>query len=257
MRIAILLGLSVPATLVAQTERISRTGVSEGMVDRSISAPQPSAPAPPANLAAYATPLSVRLSWSPAGGATGYLLYRAASVSGPWVQITRLPIPDTSFTDTPVLPSTTFVYQVASVRMQTTEAAPLRPSGAPIAVRRAVAAGAELTLIVPGPTTAATTPAGPTVTGVNATGVGPNQLLVRWNPVEGVHHYFISQSRRLACPANANYNVDGLSQVVATSRWGPSCVGIILVHPVYRLSRFPSERDTTDHVGPGAMIGAP
>ena len=110
---------------------------------------------------------------------------------------------------------------------------------------------------MPGATIATTTPAGPNVTGVSATGVGPNQLLLRWNPVEGVHHYFVAQSTRLACPANPNYNVDGLSQVVATSRWGPNCVGMILVHPVYRLTRFPTERDTTDRIGPGAMIGTP
>ncbi len=256
MRIAILLGLTLPTTLTAQSERIRRAELPVGVVDRSLSAAGSNTLSQPTNLAALTTPLSVRLSWSPVGGATGYLVYRSASASGPWVQITRLPIPDTSFADNPVLPSTTFVYQVSSVRMQTADAPPLRPAGAPINARTVGAPAAAATLVVPGAPITATTPGASTVTGINASPAGANQLLVRWNAVEGAHHYFVAQPRRQACPPNTNYNAEGLSQLVTRTTWGPSCAGPILVHAVFRLSRFPTERDTTDHIGPGAMVGA-
>lgn len=236
-------------TLRAAVGKFSRRAVPTG------SSPKSSAPPPPTGLVASATTLSVRLSWAPAAGATGYQVFRSKSTSGPWVGITLQPTADTSYTDQPVLPNTTFVYQVASVLSQPTDAPARRAAGVPVNVTRrgsvAIMTGMSMSA---GTTVSVTTPNSlATVGRVGASAAG-GQVLLRWNAVEGAHHYLVQESRRMACPATAYYNTEGLSQLVSLNRWGASCQGMFSVNPVYRLARFPTERDTTDWVGPGAGI---
>ena len=58
---------------------------------------------------------SIALSWESVAGAVGYVIYRSASASGPFEQITATPMSDTSYTDTNVSPSSTYYYQVSAV----------------------------------------------------------------------------------------------------------------------------------------------
>jgi MYXO-CTERM domain-containing protein len=78
-----------------------------GMVDKIVSGHTGGAPAAPTHLAVTGTTSSsVSLSWSPSAGATSYTLYRnsLSTASGA----------ATSFTDTGLVPSTTYMYQVTA-----------------------------------------------------------------------------------------------------------------------------------------------
>lgn len=65
---------------------------------------------PPIGLkAGTASASSIALSWNAAGGASGYLLYRNGS------KLTPAPLTGTSYTDSPLTPSTSYTYQASSV----------------------------------------------------------------------------------------------------------------------------------------------
>ncbi|MCW1923413.1 DNRLRE domain-containing protein [Luteolibacter arcticus] len=69
-------------------------------------------PSAPANIIAKAGNAKVALSWSPADGATGYIIHRATSSSEPFVAAGSLT--GTSFVDTAVLNGTTYHYRVTA-----------------------------------------------------------------------------------------------------------------------------------------------
>ncbi len=80
--------------------------------------PLPPAPAAPAGLTATAlSPTSVKLTWSPAANATGYVVYRSTTSDGPYVFPANFVNSGvrTSVTDKGVVASTTYYYRVTSV----------------------------------------------------------------------------------------------------------------------------------------------
>ena len=74
----------------------------------------PTPPAPPANLAAGAlNATQIRLTWTASPGATGYKAERSPDGSTSWTQVGTSTT--TSFTDSNLLPSTTYFYRVSAL----------------------------------------------------------------------------------------------------------------------------------------------
>lgn len=74
-------------------------------------------PAPPEGLVAFPTDKAIRLVWE--GGVatdiTGYNVYRATSLHGPWERLTSEPMPTVVFEDPSVKPGTWYWYSVTAL----------------------------------------------------------------------------------------------------------------------------------------------
>jgi fibronectin type 3 domain-containing protein len=70
-------------------------------------------PASPSNVTATPGTGQVSLSWSPSTGATGYTVFRATSLSGPYTAIAT-GVTGTSYNDTTALPGWTYYYAVSA-----------------------------------------------------------------------------------------------------------------------------------------------
>ena len=73
------------------------------------------APAGPVGLTAIARDASVGLAWQPVSGATGYRVYRAASVGGARTLLTPQPVTTTSYADTTSANGQSYFYVVTAV----------------------------------------------------------------------------------------------------------------------------------------------
>ena len=114
----------------------------------------PSRPAAPTNVTVGgATPTSLTVSWTAVNGATGYVVRRLEGATGgtPTVIPNAVTGTATTFTNTGLIPSTTYRYQVATVRGTDTSVFSPEVSGATLA------AGAAGTIDVTADVTTATT----------------------------------------------------------------------------------------------------
>ena len=68
-----------------------------------------------------ASTTNVQVTWNSVSGATSYHVLRATSPWGPWAMVASF-IPGTSFTDTPPIPGTTYLYSVMAVNTTRTSA---------------------------------------------------------------------------------------------------------------------------------------
>jgi fibronectin type 3 domain-containing protein len=82
------------------------------------------APAAPGNVTATSTDTAVSLSWAPALGATGYVISRSTTPGGPYTQVAGGSTTLTSFTDTNVLPGTTYFYVIKATNGGPTQSPP-------------------------------------------------------------------------------------------------------------------------------------
>lgn len=89
------------------------------MVRTDLGAPPPTAPLPPSNLMANAvSPSQIDLSWTDtSNNEDGFVIERKTGVNGVYAQIATLGPNTTTFSDTNLIPSTTYFYRVQSFNL--------------------------------------------------------------------------------------------------------------------------------------------
>ncbi len=106
--------INVPINVAAGgtvTVTVTRTGGMNAVVSGIFLGGAAAAPAPPSGLSASAVSASqIRLSWTASGGATSYKIQRSPDGSTGWTQVGTSSA--TTFTDSSLVPSTTYYYRV-------------------------------------------------------------------------------------------------------------------------------------------------
>jgi fibronectin type 3 domain-containing protein len=150
---------------------------------------QPAAPPVPTGLSATAGNAQVTVSWSASAGATGYIVYRSTSSSGPFSSIAS--VSGTSYNNTGLVNGTTYFYTVAATN--------------------AFGASAQSAYI--GATPQGTPPA---PTGLAAT-AGNAQVSLSWNASTGATSYRVKRATvnggpysNIATNTSTSYNNTGL-----------------------------------------------
>lgn len=191
--------------------------------------------AAPSGLVATPSAGKVSLSWGAVAGATGYEVFRTATVSGPFSRITATAQATTTYADTAVLAGTTYWYQVRAVNAAGTSA--------PSAIVSA-AVPAPLT-----PVRVTVSPASATVDGCRTTRftaqvTGSPELEVNWSVLEGAAGGTIDATGTYTAPDTA-----GTYNVIATSRASGEAVATATV--------VVQERVLSVAVTPGSASVAP
>ena len=161
-------GLTPGTTYYYQVAAFDASG--DGTRSGTVSAATPAAPLPaPTNL--FAAPLnssSIRLTWTPVAGATGYYLYRSLSPDSGFQQIAA--VSDRFYTDSGLSPSTTYYYRAAAYDASGTGAL------------SDTASATTMSAPLPAPAS------------LNATAVGPASIQLSWPVVPGAQTYAIYRS---------------------------------------------------------------
>jgi chitinase len=172
-------------------------------------------PAAPTGLTATITGGTVSLAWTATANATGYDVYRATSSTGTYQKLTTSPQPGTTYTDTTVLPGTTYWYEVrASNTVRSSSAS------APVSATVPVAGQPVTVTLSPGKATldgCATLQLTAAVTGAAGTGV-------TWSVQEGAAGGTVSSAGLYTAPSTA-----GTYHVVASSSASSSAAGTATV----------------------------
>lgn len=180
----------------------------------------PALPVPPASLSATITSNLVNLSWTPVANASGYVLQRAASPSGPYTTI-DYPAWLSFFTDGPLNYDTTWYYEVASANL-----AGISSNSAPMAVT-----------LGPGPPASITAVPGNT------------QVSVLWAASPGATNYVLQFSTTNGGPYTTLLSTTNLSAINSNLLNGTTYYYVVYAVGPYGQSPLSAQASATPFVG--------